>query len=49
MVESTLPKYILHKRWYIKRNFKKLEKVWFSKDIILLTVYNFLTFKIIQI
>ena len=50
MDESTLPKYILHRSWNTKRKLKKkLQKVWFSNDIILLTLYNFVTFKTMQI
>ena len=47
MVESSFPKYILHRGWYTREKLSKiLQKLWFSEDIVLLALYYFLKFNI---
>ena len=47
MVESSFPKYILHRSSYTREKLSKiLQKILFSEDIILLDLYYFLKFNI---
>ena len=47
MIESSFPKYILHRNWYTREKLSKiLQKIWFSGDIVLLTLYYFLKFNV---